>query len=47
MKRTYQPNNRKRAISASINKRVVMKKEEAQLIKKKEFKDFLKDFNED
>ena len=43
----FLPNNRKRAISASINKRVVMKKEEAQLIKKKEFKDFLKDFNED
>ena len=43
----FLPNNRKRAISACINKRVVTKKEEAQLIKKKEFEDFLEDFNED
>jgi len=41
------PNTRKRAVSAFISKKKVKKKEQAQLIKKKEFEDFLEDLNED
>ena len=43
----FMPNTRKRAVSAFISKKKVKKKEQAQLIKKKEFEDFLEDLNED
>ena len=40
------PNNRKRPVSAYIMKRKVKKKEENKLIDKKEFEQFLEEFNE-
>ena len=43
----FVPNNRKRAVSANITKRVFKKKEPVKLLNKKEFEDFLEEFNED
>ena len=42
----FVPNTRKRAVSASISKRKLKKKDQVQLIKKKEFEEFLEQFNE-
>ena len=41
------PNSRKRAVSANIIKRKIKKKDQVQLINKKEFEQFLEEFNED
>ena len=43
----FLPKNKKRAVSAFVKKKVLKKKEQARLIKKKEFRDFLDEFNED
>ena len=43
----FMPNNRKRPLSTCIRKRKVKKKDQARLIKKKEFEDFLEDLNQD
>ena len=40
------PKNKKRAVSASITKRITKKKEQTKLIDKKEFEEFLEEFNE-
>ena len=43
----FLPHTKNRAVSAFVKKKTVKKKEEARLIKKKEFRDFLDEFNED
>ena len=43
----FLPKNKKRAVSEFVKKKVLKKKEQARLIKKKEFRDFLDEFNED
>ena len=43
----FVPNTRKRAVSAFIKRKVMKKKDQVQLIKKKEFEEFLEEFNKE